>query len=385
MELNKKTNIGVLGAGTMGSGIAQVAATFGHHVTICDTSDHALEICRNNLRKTMDKLIEKGKVTQSKADDVLFNIIYSTDLHSLKNCGLIIEAIVENLDVKKTVFSKIEDVIPNDSVLASNTSSISIASIAGGLKFPERFIGLHFFNPAPIMPLVEITPSFITEIGLTQKVKQLVSDWGKIAVLAKDTPGFIVNRIARPFYSESLRILEENIADIATIDWALKEYGHFRMGPFELMDFIGHDVNYIVTETVFTQFYFDTRFSPAITQKRLLEAGLYGKKTKRGFYDYRDGATQPQPIKDETLGRYIIERVLAMLINLAYDSLYLQIASKEDIEIAMTKGVNYPKGLFAWAEEIGLENVFNTLEKLHNDYGEDRYRPCLALKNALKS
>ncbi len=382
MEYNKNTNIGVLGAGTMGSGIAQVASTYGHHVTICDTSDHALEICRNNLRKTLDKLVEKGKLTQLKADDILFNIIFSTDLGSLKNCGLIIEAIVENLEVKKTVFAKIEEVISKSTVLASNTSSISIASIAGGLNYPERFLGLHFFNPAPLMPLVEVTPSFITDETITLKIKQLINEWGKITVLAKDTPGFIVNRIARPFYSESLRIYEENIADIATIDWALKEYGHFRMGPFELMDFIGHDVNYIVTETVFTQFYFDPRFAPAISQKRLLEAGQLGRKTKRGFYDYRDGAIQPEPNKDETLAKYIVDRVLCMLINLAYDSLYLQVATKEDIEIAMTKGVNYPKGLFAWAEEIGLKNVLNTLEKLHNDYGEVRYRPCIALKKA---
>jgi len=200
--------------------------------------------------------------------------------------------------------------------------------------------------------------------------------------VAKDTPGFIVNRVARPFYGEGLRIYEEGKADFATIDWAMKTFGQFRMGPFELMDFIGHDVNYTVTETVFTSFYFDTRYKPSFTQKRLTEAGFLGKKTGRGFYDY--SVPMPQPKQDDTLGQYIFDRILVMLINEAADALFLNIASAKDIDNAMTKGVNYPKGLLAWADEKGIDWCVSALDNLYNEYHEDRYRcsPILRKMNA---
>ncbi|HRD40678.1 MAG TPA: 3-hydroxyacyl-CoA dehydrogenase family protein, partial [Bacteroidia bacterium] len=246
-------------------------------------------------------------------------------------------------------------------------------------KKPNRFLGIHFFNPATLMPLVEIIPGIATQDNLTSEIKKLIDSWGKTTVITKDTPGFIVNRVARPFYSESLRIYEEGIADLATIDWAMKEFGGFKMGPFELMDLIGHDVNYIVTETVWKQFYFDPRFKPALSQKRLLAAGFLGRKTGRGFYDYN--SPLPEPRKDELLGKLICHRVLCMLINEAADALYYNIAGKEDIDLAMTKGVNYPKGLLKWADEIGIEKVLNTLQELYSLYQEDRYRPSVLLKH----
>jgi 3-hydroxybutyryl-CoA dehydrogenase len=301
------------------------------------------------------------------------------------DCGLVIEAIVEELGVKQQVFKQVEIVVPADCILASNTSSLSIASIASACQRPERFIGIHFFNPAPLMALVEIIPAVQTRAGLAEEVRALVQSWGKLPVLCQDTPGFIVNRVARPFYGESIRLLEEGVADMATIDWALTELGGFRMGPFALMDFIGHDVNYRVTESVFTAFFFDPRFKPSFTQKRLFEAGYYGRKSGRGFYSYADGATPPEPTRDEALGRQILTRVLAMLINEAVDALALNVASKTDLELAMTKGVNYPKGLLAWADELGLPQVLNTLDALYDEYHEDRYRASPLLRRMARA
>jgi 3-hydroxybutyryl-CoA dehydrogenase len=230
------------------------------------------------------------------------------------------------------------------------------------------------------MPLVEIIPGIATDDAITTACKSLIDTWGKVTVIAKDTPGFIVNRVARPFYSEALRIYEEGIADMPTIDWAMKEIAGFKMGPFELMDMIGHDVNYVVTETVWTQFYFDPKFKPALSQKRLLEAGFLGKKTGKGFYNYAADAKLPEPKKDVEIGKAIVKRILFMLINEAADALYLKVASREDIDLAMTKGVNYPKGLLKWADELGVNLIVKELTGLKDFYEEDRYRVSPLLK-----
>ena len=382
--LSKNSIIGVIGSGAMGSGIAQVAASASHKVIVYDNNKDSLTKSETNLKTSLQKLVEKGKITADKQTSILENISFASSLNDLANCNLVIEAIVENLQVKKSVFSELEKLVNETCILASNTSSLSITSIAASCAKPERVIGIHFFNPATLMPLVEIIPGIATDDAITASCKDLITTWGKITVIAKDTPGFIVNRVARPFYSEALRIYEEGIADMATIDWAMKDIAGFKMGPFELMDMIGHDVNYVVTETVWTQFYFDPKFKPALSQKRLLEAGFLGKKTGKGFYNYSPESKLPEPKKDVEIGKAIVKRILFMLINEAADTLYLKVASREDIDLAMTKGVNYPKGLLKWADEIGLEFVQKTLNQLYSDYEEDRYRSCVLLKSMVK-
>lgn len=379
-SLDKSSVIGVIGSGAMGSGIAQVAATAGHNVIIYDNNSAQLEKAKANLNSTLNKLVEKGKFSRETADQVISRIQYVDKLDKLSSCNLVIEAIVENIQVKQDIFSQLEMIVSEQTVLASNTSSLSITSIASACKNPKRVIGIHFFNPAPLMPLVEIIPGIASDSALITEVKTLIDSWGKSTVLAKDTPGFIVNRIARSYYGESIRIYEEGLADFATIDWAMKNFGGFKMGPFELMDFIGNDVNYKVTETVWEQFFYEPRFKPSFTQKRLYEAKFFGKKSGRGYYDYSEGAVMPQPNMDQGLGKMIFERVLAMLINEAADSFYLGLATRDDLDTAMTKGVNYPKGLLKWCDEFGAKNAYNILHTLFVEYGEDRYRPCVQLK-----
>lgn len=364
----------------MGSGIAQVAAQSGHEVVVFDIAPQALEKADAKLQRILARLVEKGRMSEEETRALHGRIFWVSDLQAFAGCGLIIEAIVERMDVKQKLFQDLQEVVDDECILATNTSSLSIAAIASALDKPERAIGIHFFNPAPLMPLVEIIPAVQTAPEVMEAARDLIDSWGKVTVLAKDTPGFIVNRVARPFYGEALRIYEEGFADFATIDWAMKELGGFRMGPFELMDFIGNDINYAVTESVFAAFYYDPRYRPSFTQKRHSEAGWLGRKTGRGYYDYGEGAVKPEPITDRELGEQIVWRVLAMLINEAADALYLNIATREDLDLAMTKGVNYPKGLLAWADEKGIEHTLKTLERLQAEYGEDRYRPSPLLR-----
>ncbi|MEY8869658.1 3-hydroxyacyl-CoA dehydrogenase NAD-binding domain-containing protein [Meridianimaribacter flavus] len=367
-------NVGIIGSGTMGSGIAQVAATAGCSVKLYDTNQAALDKAKASLEKILNRLIEKGRIDTEEKNRIQSNIRYVDSLKALADSNLTIEAIVENLDIKKKVFSELESYVADDCIIASNTSSLSIASIASSLQKSERCIGIHFFNPAPLMKLVEVIPAVQTSKAVLDKSVETIKSWKKTVAVAKDTPGFIVNRVARPFYGEALRIYEEGIADFETIDHSLKTLGGFRMGPFELMDFIGNDVNYTVTETVFTAFYFDPRYKPSFTQKRLSEAGYLGRKSGKGYYDYSEGAVKQEPKQDSELAQTIFDRVLVMLINEAADVLFLNIASAEDIDNAMTKGVNYPKGLLAWADEKGIDWCVAKLDELYNEYHEDRYR-----------
>lgn len=375
--------VAIIGSGTMGSGIAQVAATSGCDVIIYDTNQDALDRSKSTLEATLSKLVDKAKIDEAEKNRIIKNISYSIDISALADSELVIEAIVENLEIKQKLFAHLETLVNTNTILASNTSSLSIASIAASCQKPERVIGIHFFNPAPLMQLVEVIPAVQTNDNVLQKTIEIISDWKKTVAVAKDTPGFIVNRVARPFYSESLRIYEEGVADFATIDWSLKTIGAFRMGPFELMDFIGNDVNYTVTETVFTSFYFDPKFKPSFTQKRLAEAGFFGRKSGRGFYNYNEAL--PQPTEDMALAKTIFDRVIVMLINEAADTFFLNIASAKDIDNAMTKGVNYPKGLLVWADELGMNWCVEKLDALYNEYHEDRYRCSPILRRMAKA
>ncbi len=377
--------ISVLGAGSMGSGIAQVAAQSGHEVVLVDTNQDALDKAKGKLAKIMARLVEKGKFGQDIADGIQNRITYSTQMDDFAGSGMVIEAIIENLEIKQKVFKTIEGIVDENCILATNTSSLSVASIAAAVEKSERVIGIHFFNPAPLMPLVEIIPAVQTDAAVTNAARDLVDSWKKVTVLAKDTPGFIVNRVARPFYGEALKIYEEGVADFATIDWAMTELGGFRMGPFTLMDYIGNDINYTVTETVFKAFYYDPRYRPSFTQKRHSEAGWYGRKSGRGYYDYSEGVAKLIPSQDKNLGETILNRILVLLINEAADAVFLNIASAKDVDLAMTKGVNYPKGLLAWGNEMGLDKVLEQLDHLYAEYGDDKYRASVLLRRMVRN
>jgi 3-hydroxybutyryl-CoA dehydrogenase len=382
MPLDERAKVGVLGAGAMGRGIAQVAAWSGHDVVVLDPSNDAIRNAQADHLKVLEYNVEKGRMTpaESEARARRINWVTGGDFARFAGCDLVIEAIVEQLDVKRSAFKGIEDVVSQDCVLASNTSSLSIAAIASACTRPGRVIGLHFFNPPMILKLVEVIGAIPSDPAVVAAARDLLRQWGKVVVTARDTPGFIVNRVARPFYGEALRIYDEGIADFATIDWAMMDLAGFRMGPFALMDLIGNDVNYAVTQSVFEAMYYDPRYKPSVTQRRMVEAGKLGRKTKLGYYDYSNGAQMPEPTRDKPLGQRIVDRILAMLINEAADAVHFKVASPEDVDLAMTKGVNYPKGLLAWADELGPATVYERLVALQDEYREDRYRPSPLLR-----
>lgn len=372
--------IGIIGAGTMGIGIAQVAATGGNKVLLFDAQEAQSHKAVEGLEKTLNKLTAKGKISEEKQRAVLDNIEVCTTLQAFAPADLIIEAIIESKEIKTSVFTQLEEIVSDNCILSSNTSSISITSLSASLIKPERFIGLHFFNPAPLMPLVEIIPGLLTRKNLAEELVMLMQDWGKVPVVAKDVPGFIVNRIARPFYGEALRIVEEQLATPEQVDEAMRTLGNFKMGPFELMDLIGIDVNFAVTKTVYADYFFDPKYKPSLLQQRMSEAKLLGRKTGRGFYNYAEGAARPLAEKNELLYKEIFMRIISMLINEAVEAKRLKIAADSDLELAVQKGVNYPKGLLQWGKEIGFEKISATLQLLFEDYQEERYRQSPLLK-----
>jgi 3-hydroxybutyryl-CoA dehydrogenase len=377
--------IGVVGAGAMGSGIAQVAAAAGHQVVIADAYAGAAAKAKTRIAEGLDGQVAKGKMGRDAADALLARLSFQvqplgTDLSMFAECGLVIEAIIEDRAAKEALFAGLDAVTGGSAILATNTSSLSVTSLGGRRKNPGRFLGLHFFNPAPVMPLVEVIPWQGTDHAVVAEMRQLMKAWGKTPVLASDTPGFIVNRIARPFYGEAIRIAEEGIADYATIDAAMRDLGKFRMGPFELMDFIGNDVNFAVTKSVFEAMFFDPRYRPSLTQQRLVDAGFLGRKSGRGYFAYAKDAAKPAANADPVVQLLVFERILAMLINEAVDAVHMRVASAEDVDLAMTRGVNYPRGLLAWCDEIGAERVLGWMSRLQAEYGEDRYRPSPLLR-----
>lgn len=372
--------IGVIGAGAMGSGIAQVAATAGHDVLIYDVQQEAVMRAQSNLTSILNRLVEKEKISDSQSIAIHSRHLFVDSISALSECDLIIEAVVELLPVKCDLFQQLEAIVSEDTIIATNTSSLAVTAIAASCKSPERVVGLHFFNPAPLMSLVEIVPAVQTDKKLLPGLKDLMISWGKLPVVTKDTPGFIVNRVARPYYSEALRIFDEGLASIQDIDASMLGLG-FRMGPFTLMDFIGHDVNFAVTSSMYASNFHEARYKPSCTQQRLVDAGYLGKKSGRGFYEY-DGLD-----KDMQVGvakEWIQNRILYMLINEAADALYYGVADAADIDHAMTKGVNYPIGLLRWAEQIGVPKIVLELDRLFEYYHEERYRVSPALRERMK-
>ena len=490
-RLDRAQVIGVVGSGAMGAGIAQVAAMAGHAVKMFDARPGAAETAAHGLRRTLLKLADKGRLTVSAAEQAGERLIAVNGLADLSDAGMVVEAIVENLEAKRQLFIDLESVVARHCILASNTSSISITSIAAALSEPERFLGMHFFNPAPLMALVEVVSGLATDPAHAETVFATATAWGKSPVHARSTPGFIVNRVARPFYAEALRLLAERASDEATIDAVLRDAGGFRMGPFELMDLIGHDVNYAVTRSVFDAFYQDPRFTPSQIQLELVNAGWLGRKSGRGFFRYGEGATSPAPrteaaaacpariiaypagpvaqaltarlkaartpfvmakaphadgrlfdaddcIIHQTDGRtatqrsrdaayqhmalidlmldagearrvacsfsdqsspaaqsaavgllqaaglavsrlddvpgLAVMRTVAMLANEAAEAVQQGVCDAAGADLAMLKGVNYPRGPLAWADAIGPARLMTVLDHLARAYGEDRYR-----------
>ena len=293
--LDTQTTIAVIGAGAMGSGIAQVAAQAGHQVYLHDQREGAAEAGREGIAKQLQRRVDKGKMQQQDLDAILGRIRPVANLDEVADAGLVIEAIIEDLDIKRQLLANLEDLCTGDAILATNTSSISVTALGAGMKKPERLVGMHFFNPAPLMALVEVVMGLATSKAVAATVHATATAWGKKPVYATSTPGFIVNRVARPFYAESLRLLQEQATDAATLDAIIREAGQFRMGAFELTDLIGHDVNYAVTNSVFNAYFQDPRFLPSLIQKELVEAGRLGRKNGQGFYPYGEGSEKPEP------------------------------------------------------------------------------------------
>lgn len=378
--------IGIIGAGAMGSGIAQVAAMSGADVVIYDQNDAALQKAKNSIQKSLSKFFEKGKITAEDLTATFGRIKFADGLMAMTDTELVIEAIIENIEIKQNLFIELEKIVAPHTILASNTSSLSISALGRVCNNPKRVVGVHFFNPPVLMKLVELVPGLATDEEVLNKVDQTLSSWAKIVVRAKDTPGFIVNKIARPYYGEAFRIYEERIATPAQIDSCMTERGGFRMGPFALTDFIGHDVNYAVTESVWKAFYYDNRYRPSLVQKALVDAGYLGKKTGRGFYDYTsESKTFDTGDIDEQTSTMIFMRIISMLVNEAADTVHRGICTEKDADLAVVYGVNYPRGLFEWGRNIGLNNIIDTLDDLYDQYREERYRISPYLKKIAKS
>jgi 3-hydroxybutyryl-CoA dehydrogenase len=512
MALDTTAVVGVIGSGAMGAGIAQVAAVAGHTVRLFDTRREAVDKALADIASVFAKLVEKGRMTAADAENARARLQPAAALQDLKDAALVVEAVVEDLEVKRTLFRQLEDVVGPDCILATNTSSISVTAIAAPLARPERLVGMHFFNPVPLMALVEVISGVATDKGVAATVAATAAAWGKEPVHAISTPGFIVNRVARPFYAEALRLLNEQAGDPATLDAVMRDAGGFRMGPFELMDLIGHDVNFSVTQSVFQAYFGDPRFTPSVLQQELVSAGFLGRKSGRGFYRYGDDVARVEPKTEPLAGRpqtvrvtrtrtfhepvfdalhdvvnarlaaagvavshpglldgvesqeapafhvhgatifltdgrsatqraadddhpdtvlfdlvldpaksprialaradqcsevawqaavglfqaagfavtrlddvpgMAVMRTVAMLANEAADAVNQGVCSAQAVDLAMQKGVNYPRGPLAWADAIGLAHVAAVLANLAAIYGEDRYRVSPLLRRKL--
>ncbi len=493
--------VAVVGTGTMGQGIAQVALVAGHPVRLYDAAPGRAEEAARSIAARLSRLVDKGRLDAAGRDAALARLRPAAQLTDLAGSALVIEAILEQLTAKQKLFDELESVVPDDCVLATNTSSLSVTAVAGALRLPGRFVGLHFFNPAPLLPLVEVVRGHATDAAVAESARATVAAWGKTPVSCADTPGFLVNRIARPFYAEAFRLYEEGVADPATIDAVLRESGGFAMGPFELTDLIGQDVNNAVTRSVYEAFFHHPKFTPSLAQQRLVEAGLLGRKTGRGWYDHGEGADAPAPHTAEpcpapravghrpglsgpaavlpamiegagievtrdsgegtggeeasdgclvlpggtrlaladgrgptntaclgpridvdlaldyrtctrvalapsatapkedieaavglfqALGKkvsvigdapgMIVARTVALLVDFAEDAAGRGVASREDIDTAMRKGVNYPLGPLEWSRALDTDWLDRFLRNMDHEYPGGRYAACQPLR-----
>jgi 3-hydroxybutyryl-CoA dehydrogenase len=357
-------DIAVVGAGTMGAGIAESAALAGMSVAMLDVREVALERGRQTIERDLARRVKKGRISEGESEDVLGRVRTTTSVGDLSGAPLVVEAVVEDMGVKRKVFGDLEGVVGEEAVLATNTSSLSVASIAAATRNPARVVGMHFFNPVPAMRLVEVVAAPSTDAEALSRAEEVSERLGKTPVRVSDTPGFIVNRVARPFYLEALRIVESG-GDPGRVDAKMRDAG-FRMGPLELADLIGHDVNLSVSESLFERYYYQPRFRPSYIQRSMVEAGDLGRKSGRGFYDYAGGARNngEEPPGDVAL------RVISCIVNEAFLALSEGVATAEDIDEAMKLGANYPKGPFEWAEEIGADSILDTLDSLRATHGD---------------
>ena len=357
-------DIAVVGAGTMGVGIAQSAALAGLPTVMLDVQEDALARGRETMEGDLERRVERGRLSEDERREALELVSTTTSLEACADAPLVVEAVIEDLEVKRRVFADLEAVVGRETVLATNTSSLSVAGIAAATERPERVVGMHFFNPVPAMRLVEIVGGPSTDASAARRAEEVAERLGKTPIRVSDTPGFIVNRVARPFYLEALRLVEEGV-EPGRIDAAIRGAG-FRMGPLELADLIGHDVNLAVSESLFERYYYQPRFRPSHLQRSMVEAGLLGRKSGRGFYDY--GAEQQEEVGE--VAEHVALRVICCVVNEAYLALSEGVATAEDIDKAMKLGANHPRGPFEWAEEIGVQSILRMLDSLRDAYGE---------------
>jgi 3-hydroxybutyryl-CoA dehydrogenase len=393
--VNEIHTVGVLGAGTMGAGIVQVAAEAGLSVLVHDPLDGATERARERIGGFLDRKVEKGTLDPNDAADALARIRGTDSLEALSAADLVVEAIPEDLALKRDAFRRLDATAADSAILASNTSSLSIAAIGSVTRRPERVAGMHFFNPVPLMALVEVIAGPSTTSEVTDAVALLARRLGKTPVVAADTPGFIVNRVARPYYLEAFRIVGEGAASVEAVDDAMRGIG-FPMGPFELMDAIGADVNFAVSTTIFDQFFGDPRYRPHPLQRTLVESGRLGRKSNGGCYDYSADGERGAPWQGlarraagppvATLAAPQIEaRILAAIVNEASSAVADGVATPDAVDTAMRLGTNWPDGPLAWGERIGLASVVHTLDALHGTVPDGRYRSVPLLRSLSES
>jgi len=368
-------DIAVVGAGTMGAGIAESAALAGLSVVMVDVREEALDLGRNTIEKDLKRRVKKGRLSEEERRASVGRVSTTTALGACASAPVVIEAVVEDIAVKSEVFADLEGVVAGETVLATNTSSLSVAGIAAATEHPERVVGMHFFNPVPAMRLVEVVTGPSTDPSAVSQVEEVAEQLGKTPIRVSDTPGFVVNRVARPFYLEALRLVEAG-GEPGPIDAAIRGAG-FRMGPLQLADLIGNDVNLTVSESLFERYYYHPRFRPSYLQRSMVEGGLLGRKSGRGFYDY--GAENSVEDNEIAISEDVSLRVISCIVNEAFLALSEGVATAEDIDRAMKLGANYPKGPFEWVEEIGASSVLETLDSLRAAYG-DAYLAAPALR-----